>query len=117
MRPTRPLRLALLTLGVQLAVPGASVAALPQSTKDPCLVNGRDAWGTLGVGFYKKLQGTLRWYGDFRGAAPGVAHTFCIDAHFWYAAPTYRYQVVSGVGLRPRDHLIAVGRRGVPEVR
>ena len=43
-----------------------------------------------------------RWFGDFRGAVPGAAHTFCIDLGYWYPSPRYRFREVSGA-LRNRQ--------------
>jgi Sortase domain len=58
---------------------------------------------TLGVGLYNATPEGVRWLGDFRGAVPGEAHTFCIDAHFWFSSPAYRYREISAVGLTNRD--------------
>jgi LPXTG-site transpeptidase (sortase) family protein len=86
-----------------LAAPSVSRAAVPPDRQDPCSSAGRDTCGTLGVGFYEVYRYGARWFGDYRGAVPGEAHTFCIDLRFWYASPAYRYRRVSPAALRNRD--------------
>ena len=78
-----------------VAIPSASLAAEPPNPNDPCSTAGRDTCGTTGVGFYKTYRYGIRWFGDFRGAVPGPAHTFCIDLQYWYPSPKY-------ASLRPR---------------
>jgi hypothetical protein len=85
-----------------LAVPRASFGADPPNPNDPCSNAGRNTCGTLGVGYYKTYRYGLRWFGDFRGAVPGEAHTFCIDLGFWYPSPSYRFRESSGP-LRNRN--------------
>jgi len=76
---------------------------MPPDPNDPCSDRGRNVCETLGVGFYRATPAGIRWFGDFRGAVPGEPHTFCIDAHFWFSSPAYRYREVSAVGLVNRD--------------
>ena len=64
---------------------------------------GRNVCGTLGVGYYKQYRYGIRWFGDFRGAVPGVAHTFCIDLGFWYPSAKYRYEAQPASTLRSRN--------------
>jgi hypothetical protein len=47
--------------------------------------------GTTGVGFYKVYRYGIRWFGDYRGAIPGEAHTYCIDLGFWYPSRAQKY--------------------------
>src|SRR5262245_23077885 len=93
--------IALAGLSLHQAAPAA--AGLPPNPYDPCSQQGRNTCGTLGVGFYRDAGYGARWFGDYRGAVPGVAHLFCIDARFWYASPSYSYEPRSAVGLRNRD--------------
>ena len=45
----------------------------------------------------------LRWFGDYRGAVPGEAPTFCIDLRFWYPNAAYRYRAAREPGAaQPR---------------
>ena len=76
--------------------PSASRAAAPPDPHDPCARSGRDVCGTLGTGFYRTYRYGLRWFGDYRGAVPGAAHTFCLDLGFWYASRSYRYRTSNG---------------------
>jgi len=93
----------LITLvGLALQLAGPAQALLPPNRNDPCSDGGRNTCGTLGVGFYKDAGYGTRWFGDYRGAVPGVAHLFCIDASYWYASPAYGYETRSAVGLRNR---------------
>jgi hypothetical protein len=85
-----------------LVSPAASSAAEPPNGNDPCSSAGRNTCGTLGVGSYEESRYGIRWFGDFHGAVPGEAHTFCIDFRHWYASPDYRYREQPG-GLRNRD--------------
>jgi Sortase domain len=88
---------------VCLVVPRASAAAAPPNPSDPCARQGRDGCGTTGVGFYRSQRYGVRWFGDYRGAVPGEAHTFCIDLRFWYASASYRYREQSGRALLNKD--------------
>jgi Sortase domain len=72
------------------AAQGAREATPPRN--DPCVTDARNTCGTTGVGYYKVGRYGQRWYGDFRGAVPGVAHSYCIDLRFWYPSPNYRYR-------------------------
>src|SRR5689334_4310735 len=101
MRRAAAALVALVGASLYLTVPAG--AALPPNHRDPCSHQGRDTCGTLGVGFYKDAGYGPRWFGDYRGAVPGVAHLFCLDARFWYASPSYSYETRSAVGLRNRD--------------
>ena len=85
------------------ALPSASAAAEPPNQNDPCSRAGRNTCGTLGVGFYQQYRYGVRWFGDFRGAVPGAAPTFCLDLRFWYASPKYRYAAGAAGTLRNRD--------------
>src|SRR5262245_14373772 len=86
----------------RLAALGLSLAALalapvmsgadPPNPNDPCSAAGRNTCGTLGVGFYDTYRYGLRWFGDFRGAVPDEAHTFCLDLGYWYPSPSYRFR-------------------------
>jgi LPXTG-site transpeptidase (sortase) family protein len=73
-----------------LAVP-SSLALDPPNQNDPCSNAGRNTCGTLGVGYYKEYRYGIRWFGDYRGAVAGIAHTFCIDLGYWYPKREYRY--------------------------
>jgi hypothetical protein len=76
---------------------GAREAAPPRN--DPCARDARNVCGTTGVGYYKVGRYGQRWYGDFRGAIPGVAHSYCIDLRYWYPSPDYRYREDTSGGL------------------
>jgi hypothetical protein len=89
--------------GLALSLAGPSRGALPPDRDDPCSREGRNTCGTLGVGLYRDAGYGVRWFGDYRGAVPGAAHLFCIDAGYWYASPAYRYEARSPAGLRNRD--------------
>jgi Sortase domain len=84
---------------VFLAWSGVAVGAAPPDRNDPCAAVGRDTCGTTGVGFYRSGRYGVRWYGDYRDAVPGEAHTFCIDLRFWYASPSYGYEERTAAGL------------------
>ena len=58
--------------------------------------------GTTGVGFYKVYRYGIRWFGDYRGAIPGEAHTYCIDLGFWYPSLAQKY-AEDASPLRNRD--------------
>ncbi len=88
---------------MQAGAPAPAWGATPPDPNDPCSDGGRNVCDTLGVGFYKTTSAGIRWLGDFQGAVPGEAHTFCIDAHFWFSSPKYRYRDISAVGLLNRD--------------
>ena len=80
---------------VLIAVPQRR-AVEPPNPNDPCSSAGRNTCGTLGVGYHRKYRYGVRWFGDFRGAVPDTAHTFCIDLGYWYPSPRYRFREVSG---------------------
>ncbi|MEA2170865.1 MAG: hypothetical protein QOF76_4165 [Solirubrobacteraceae bacterium] len=88
-----------------LGVPAAAQAGEPPNQNDPCSSGGRDSCGTTGVGQYKNYKYGLRWFGDYRGAVPGVAGaTFCIDLRYWYPGKDYGYEQRSAAnGLSNRD--------------
>jgi Sortase domain len=92
---------AVAALSLYLAAPSGAVP--PPNPHDPCSHGGRNTCGTLGVGIYRDAGYGMRWFGDYRGAVPGAAHLFCIDAGYWYASPAYDYETRSSVGLRNRD--------------
>ncbi|MDX6716397.1 MAG: hypothetical protein QOH30_2955, partial [Baekduia sp.] len=86
-----------------IAAPTAGLAREPPNQNDPCSAVGRDTCNTTGVGFYQRYRYGLRWFGDYRGAVPGEAHTFCIDLRFWYPSPDYRFRETTGGALKNRD--------------
>src|SRR5438874_7701754 len=94
-----------------LAVPSASLAVEPPNHDDPCSKAGRDTCGTLGVGYYRHYRYGIRWFGDYRGAIPGVAHTFCIDLGFWYPNPKDRYREQKGPLRNRRGKPVSAERR------
>ena len=75
----------------------------PPNQNDPCSSGGRNTCGTLGVGFYDTYKYGLRWFGDYRGAGPDVAHTFCIDLQYWYPSPKYHFRESTADTLKNRD--------------
>ncbi len=85
-----------------LATAGASRAAEPPNQNDPCSRDGRNSCDTTGVGSYKNYRYGIRWFGDYRGAIPGEAHTFCIDLRFWYPSEKYKYKLSETAGLENR---------------
>jgi Sortase domain len=103
MRVSSILAVAFAVAIVGIAAPSGSVASVPPDRKDPCARAGRDACGTTGVGFYGTYRYGTRWFGDFRAAVPGFAHTFCIDLRFWYASRGYGYRERSATRLRNRS--------------
>jgi Sortase domain len=110
-------RFALLLAGVvvfavaPLQAPPSSTAAEPPNQNDPCSTGGKDTCGTTGVGYYKTYRYGIRWFGDYRGVVPGVAHLWCIDLRYWYPSAAHRYREESGV-LKNRDgETIPVGNQ------
>ncbi len=86
-------------LGCALALllsPLPAGARAAQTGSDPCSSAGRDTCGTTGVGYYKEYRYGIRWFGDYRGAVPGAAHTFCIDLGLWYPSADYKFRESSG---------------------
>jgi sortase family protein len=82
---------------VLVSAPSA-FAAVPSNPKDPCVSGTQNICNTTGVGSYKTYRYGTRWFGDFKNAIPGSAHTYCIDLRFWYPGPHYQYkQDTSGV--------------------
>lgn len=101
---TALLMLALLALLALLAAAPSSQAAAPPNRNDPCSDRGRNICDTNGVGRYETYRYGIRWFGDFRGAVPGVdLPTFCIDLRFWYPRTASRFAPMSATGLRNRD--------------
>ena len=86
-----------------LGAPSVSRAVTPPNTNDPCASAGHDTCGTTGVGFYKDYKFGTRWFGDFRGAVPGFAHTLCLDLGFWYPSAAYQYREDTSGGLRNKQ--------------
>jgi hypothetical protein len=87
-----------------LAVTSPADAAEPPNQNDPCASGGRNVCGTSDVGFYERYRYGVRWFGDYKRAVPGVAHTFCIDLRFWYPGVAYRYrEFQAGPRLRNKD--------------
>lgn len=78
----------------------AAVASTPPNPKDPCASGTEDSCGTTGVGYYKTYSYGTRWFGDFKNAIPGTAHTYCIDLRFWYPSPDYNYKEDTSGTLR-----------------
>lgn len=99
----RRLLTAVLAVAAALAVVGPAGAAEPPNQNDPCSTGGRNTCGTLGVGSYENYRYGIRWFGDYRGVVPGVAHTYCIDLRYWYPAATYRFREDTSGTLRNRD--------------
>jgi hypothetical protein len=81
----------------------AAFGATPPSAKDPCVSGTRDICNTTGVGYYKTYRYGTRWFGDFKNAIPGMAHTYCIDLRFWYPGPDYRYKEDTSGSLVNKD--------------
>src|SRR5438067_11309278 len=75
-----------------LAAASGADEATPPNPADPCARAARDTCATTGVGYYKVGRYGQRWYGDFRGAVPGVAHASCIALRFRYPSSAYRYR-------------------------
>jgi hypothetical protein len=95
---------ALLATLVVLTGTGVATAATPPNPNDPCAQAGRDSCGTTGVGSYHQYAFGLRWFGDYRGAIPGVSGaTFCIDLDYWFPGRSYRYVEHTIRGLRNRN--------------
>src|SRR6188472_3241576 len=86
-----------------LALPAAVTAKEPPDPNDPCSAAGRNTCGTLGVGFYDTYEYGIRWFGDYRGAVPDAAHTFCIDLGLWYPSAAYRFRELTGALLNRDD--------------
>ncbi|MET0818654.1 MAG: hypothetical protein ABWZ67_13905, partial [Solirubrobacteraceae bacterium] len=95
----------LLTILLLGAMGGAAAhAAEPPDQDDPCSRGGKNTCGTNGKGSYRAYEFGPRWFGDFRGAVPGVdGATFCIDLRFWYPSRSFGYEKRSAEGLRNRD--------------
>jgi hypothetical protein len=85
-----------------IAAPPA-FGATPPSANDPCVKATRDVCNTTGVGYYKTYRYGTRWFGDFKNAIPGTAHSYCIDLRFWYPGPDYRYKEDTSGSLVNKD--------------
>jgi hypothetical protein len=97
-------RLVLMVVCLAFAAPGVAAAAEPPNQHDPCSRAGRNTCGTNGKGSYRDYRYGVRWFGDYRGAVPGVAGgTFCIDLRFWYPSRAFGYERRSAEGLRNRE--------------
>src|SRR4051794_2388272 len=93
----------LLVLGAAGADVRVARAAEPPNQNDPCSRAGRDTCATTGKGSYRTYRYGVRWFGDYRGAVPGVSGgTFCIDLRFWYPSRAFDYEQRSAAGLRNR---------------
>jgi len=99
----RRLATAVIALAAAFALPAPAVGGEPPNQNDPCSVNGRNVCGTTGVGSYETYRYGIRWFGDYRGAVPGFAHTYCIDLRYWYPSRDYRFQEDTSETLRNRD--------------
>ena len=102
-----PAALLLLALALAMAVllAGARPAGAdtPPDTNDPCIAGGHDSCHTTGVGRYVTYHYGTRWFGDYRGALPGVSGpSFCTDLGYWYPSRAYGYQLRSAAGLHNR---------------
>lgn len=95
-----------------LALPSASLGKDPPNPTDPCSADGRNTCGTLGVGFYSQSPYGIRWFGDYRGAVAGEAHTFCLDLGYWYPSPAYAFREAAQGTLRNRENeVVPVGNQ------
>src|SRR6188472_3857899 len=103
MRLALLLRILLVLGAIALLGPGVARAGEPPNQKDPCSTSGRDTCGTTGVGSYETYRYGVRWFGDYRGAVPDAAHTFCIDLQYWYPSPSYRFVQSTATTLENRD--------------
>ena len=103
MQPPRWLATAVVVALALLTLPALADAAEPPNQNDRCSAAGRNTCGTTGVGQYDTYRYGLRWFGDYRGAVPGEALTFCIDLRFWYPNAAYRYRAAREPGpAQPR---------------
>lgn len=95
----------LLVLAIaMLAMVGTASAAVPTNRNDPCSQAGRNICDTNGVGKYETYRYGIRWFGDFRGAVPGVeGPTFCTDLRFWYPSKAGKFEEMSLTGFRNRN--------------
>ncbi len=78
-------------------------AGTPPNPKDPCVKGTQDSCNTTGVGYYKTYKYGTRWFGDFKDAIPGTAHTYCVDLRFWYPGPAYNYKDDTSGSLTNKD--------------
>ena len=99
----RALQTAVLVVAVATAIVQPASAGEPPNQNDPCSTGGRNTCGTLGIGSYESYRYGVRWFGDFRGAVPGFAHTYCLDLRYWYPAARYRFREDTSGTLRNRD--------------
>lgn len=95
---------ALMSLSLSGGLAASASAAEPPNQKDPCSKAGRDTCGTTGVGSYKTYKYGIRWFGDYRGAIPGVeGSAFCIDLRFWYPSTKFGYEKREITTLKNKD--------------
>jgi hypothetical protein len=95
-----------------LMTPRLALAGDPPNRNDPCSKMGRNACGTLGVGSYETYRYGVRWFGDYRGVAPGTEHSYCIDLRYWYPNPKSRFREDLSSTLENRDgELVPLERR------
>lgn len=85
-----------------IAVPAAH-AAVRANLKDPCVSGTQNICNTTGVGYYKTYQYGTRWFGDFKNAIPGTAHSYCIDLSFWYPGAKYQYRQDTSGALKNKS--------------
>ncbi len=96
-------RLALCLLASFALLGGVARAAEPPDQNDPCSRGGKDSCATTGQGSYRSYRYGVRWFGDYRGAVPGVdGGTFCIDLRYWYPSKDAGYEKRSTANLRNR---------------
>jgi hypothetical protein len=96
---------------VLFAAPSVSRTAEPPNPNDPCSRAGKDVCGTTGVGYYKVYRYGIRWFGDYRGAIPGRAHTYCLDLGYWYPSPAQRYEEDASPLRNREGESVPVGRQ------
>jgi len=101
-RPSRRFLCGLVLSAFLIAVP-AVLGGVPSNPNDPCISAGKDSCNTTGVGYYKTYRYGTRWFGDFRNAIPGSAHTYCIDLRFWYPGQQYDYKENTGGSITNQD--------------
>jgi hypothetical protein len=101
-RPSRLLLCGLACTSALIAAP-ATFAGTPPNPNDPCVKGTRDTCNTTGIGYYKTYRYGTRWFGDFKNAIPGVAHSYCIDLRYWYPDAAYSYKEDTSGSLTNKD--------------